>query len=183
VACGPGLVGLRARLGTTYSVMAFSDTGTNGGRLVLSLEKAPPEPRVNVSVAPRGLVFRGGAARLNGTYSCRNGDFAALDVGLFQRAGRLKVRGRFVSEIRCDGQRRRWSARVVSPVGTYARGHASARIAIVACGMITCTRDRATRKVRLAWGTGPDRRPSVGLPATGAQRPRPLVEMWGHWTG
>ena len=181
VACGPGLVGLRARLGTTYSVMVFSDTGTSGGRLVLSLQKAPPEPRVTVSVAPRGVVLRGGAAQLSGTYSCRHGDFAALDVSLFQRAGRLKVRGRWSSEIRCDGQRRRWSARVVSPVGTYARGHASTRITIVACGLITCTRDRTTRNVRLAWGTGPNRRPSVGPPTTAAQSPRSLVALPGHW--
>lgn len=183
VACGPGIVGLEARAGRTYSIMVIADTGTSGGQLVLSLEKAPPAPRVNVSVAPRGVVYRGGAARLHGTYSCTNGDFAMVSGALLQRAGRLKVRGRFGTEIRCNGQRRRWSAQVVSPVGTYAPGRASARISIFACGVITCSDDSAKRPVQLAWGAGPDRRPSMGPPTTRPERPRPLVEVQGYPPG
>ena len=68
VTCGPGMVELRARAGKTYSIMVVSDTGVSGGRLVLSLENSPPPPRVHVSMARRGVAFRGGAARLNGTY-------------------------------------------------------------------------------------------------------------------
>lgn len=183
VRCGPGIVALRARAGKTYSIMVVADTGASGGQLVLSLEKAPPEPRVNVSLAPRGVAFRGGAAELHGTYSCRNGELAAVSGTLFQRAGRLKIRGRFSTEIRCRGQRRRWSARAVSPVGTFARGHASVRIRIFACGVITCRQDKAERNVQLAWATAPARRLSVTPPTTRAQRPRPLVEHQGHWSG
>ncbi|WP_156411617.1 hypothetical protein [Nocardioides sp. Soil805] len=183
VGCGPGIVALRARAGKTYTIMVVADTGTSGGQLVLSLEKAPPEPRVNVSLAPRGVAFRGGAADLHGTYSCRNGELAAVSVTLFQRAGRLKIRGSFSTEIRCHGQRRRWSARVVSPVGTFARGRASARVHIFACGVITCRQDKAERDVQLAWATGPASRQPVTPPTTRPQRPRPLVEHQGHWSG
>lgn len=185
VACGPGIVGLRAKLGKTYSIMAIADTGISGGQLVLSLEKAPPEPRVNVSLAARGVAFRGGAgaAEIHGTYSCRNGEFAAVRGTLLQRAGRLKIQGRFGTEIKCNGQRRQWSARVVSPIGTYARGHARARIQIFACGVIACNQDKAERDLELAWATGPDRRQAAPRPTTWAPRPRPLVALQGHWPG
>ena len=55
IACGPGEVGLRARAGRTYYVMAFSDTDVNGGNLVLTLQNAPT-PRVHVSLAKRGWL-------------------------------------------------------------------------------------------------------------------------------
>lgn len=183
VACGPGIVGLRARAGKTYSVMVVSDTGVSGGRLVLSLDDAPPPPRVHVSMARRGVAFRGGAARLNGTYSCRHGEFAALNGSLFQRAGRLKIRAEFGREIRCNGERRRWSARVVSPVGTYARGHALARVRIVACGIVACRQARTKREVQLAWAIGSHRRQLVQQPTTWTERPSPLVGLQGHWPG
>jgi hypothetical protein len=182
VRCGPGIVALRARAGKTYSIMVVADTGASGGQLVLSLEKAPPEPRVNVSLAQRGEAFRGGgAAELHGTYSCRHGELAAVSGTLFQRAGRLKIRGRFSTEIRCNGQRRRWSARVVSPVGTFARGQASARIRIFACGVITCRQDKAERNVQLAWAPAPARRHSMTPPTPRAWRP--LAEHQTHWSG
>jgi hypothetical protein len=140
---------------------------------------------VNVSLAPRGVAFRGGAgaAEIHGTYSCRNGEFAAVSGTLLQRAGRLKIQGRFGTEIKCNGKRRQWSARVISPVGTYVRGHASARIQIFACGVIACNEDKAERGLQLAWATDPDRRPAVPRPTTWAPRPRPLAELQGHWPG
>src|SRR5262249_41190032 len=62
VTCGPGEVGLRARAGHTYYIMAFSDTDVIGGNLVLSLVNAPT-PKVHVSVAKHGLAFHSGAAQ------------------------------------------------------------------------------------------------------------------------
>jgi hypothetical protein len=184
VACGPGIVGLRARAGESYSIMVVSDTGVNGGRLVLSLENSPPPPRVHVSMAQRGVAFRAGAARLNGTYSCRHGEFAALSGTLFQRAGRLKIRAEFGRTIRCNGERRRWSARVVSPVGTYARGQAMARVRIVACGILTCRQARTERReIELVWAIGSHPRQLVQPPTTRTQRPRPLVGLQGGWPG
>ena len=36
VTCGPGVVGIHAKAGTTYYIMVISDTEVNGGTLVLS---------------------------------------------------------------------------------------------------------------------------------------------------
>src|SRR4029079_16538431 len=68
VACGPGAVGLRARAGRTYYVMAFSDTDVIGGDLVLTLQNAPT-PRVHVTLAKRGGAVHGRAAKVHGTAS------------------------------------------------------------------------------------------------------------------
>lgn len=183
VACGPGVVGLRARAGRTYNIMAISDTNVNGGRLVVSLKKAPPPPRVHVSIARRGVTFRGGAARIHGSYFCRHAEFAELGGTLFQRAGRLKIQDQFGKGMRCNGRRHHWSARLVSPVGTYARGHALARVRIIACGAFECRRDRARRHIHLAWAAGSPRQRSVQPSTTRAGRPRPLFERQRHWPG
>jgi hypothetical protein len=184
VACGPGVVGLRARAGKTYNIMVISDTGVNGGRLVLSLRKAPPPPRVHVSIARRGLAFRGGAARIHGSYVCKRAEFVELTGTLFQRAGRLKIRDGFGQGTRCNGRRHHWSARLVSRVGTYARGHALAQVRIIACGAFECRRDRARRHIHLAWAAGSQRQRSVQPSTTRVGRPlRPLFERQGHWPG
>jgi hypothetical protein len=183
VACGPGLVGLRARAGKTYRIMVISDTDVIGGQLSLSLKKAPPLPRVHVSLAGRGVAFRGGAARLHGTYSCKHGDFAVLDGTLLQRAGRLKIRAEVGKEIRCNGSRRHWSARLVSPVGTFARGPAVAKVRIDACGLFACRHYTVRRHLHLAWAAGSHRPQRVQQPTTGTKRPRPLAARQGHWSG
>lgn len=184
LACGPGQVGLRARAGHTYYVMAFSDTaGVNGGNLVLSLKKAPT-PRAHVTVAKRGVAFRGGggAAKIHGTYSCRHDEsFSAVVAHLRQRAGRLKIQADGSAATRCDGKRHRWSTRLVSPVGTFARGHAVARVRIIVCGLVECRRDVVKRRIHLAWASGTPRQ-AVAQPSTArTQRPRPLIAQERHW--
>jgi hypothetical protein len=183
VICGPGTVALRAKAGETYTIMVMSDTEVNGGRLVLSLRNPPPPPRVHVSVARRGVAFRGGAARLHGTYFCAHGDFAELSATLLQRAGRLKIQAEFGGKIRCNGRRHHWSARLVSPVGTYARGHALAKVRISACARFACRQDRTKRHIHLAWAAGSHRQRSVLPTATWTQRSRPLVEQQRRWAG
>jgi hypothetical protein len=183
VTCGPGVVGLNARAGKTYYITAISDTDVIGGRLVLKLNKAPT-PRVQVSLARRGVAFRGGAARLHGTYFCAHGEeFAELSTRLFQRAGRLKIQAQSDTEIRCNGRRHAWSARLVSPVGTFARGPASAKVTIIACGIFTCRQDRTKRHLHLAWAPRSHRQAAVQPPTTRIERPRPLVQRQGHWPG
>jgi hypothetical protein len=181
VTCGQGQVGLRARAGKRYSIMVISDTDVMGGQLSLSLKKAPPPPRVHVSLAGRGVAYRGGAARLHGTYSCKHGTSAFLDVRLLQRAGRLKIGAERGREIRCNGSRRHWSVRLVSPTGTYARGPAVAHARIDACGAFSCRHATARRHVHLAWAAGSHRQQRVQPPTTGT--PRPRVERPGHWSG
>jgi hypothetical protein len=183
VACGQGAVALRARAGKTYNIMVISDTDVNGGTLVLTLKKPPPPPRVHVSVAGRGVAFRGGAARIHGTYFCKRGEFAGLSGHLFQRAGRLKIQADFGRGIRCNARRHHWSARLVSPVGTYARGHAVAKVQIAACGIFVCREDRTRRHIHLAWAQRSHRQRLVQPSTARMERPRPLVERQSHWPG
>ena len=181
VTCGQGMVGLSVRAGKTYTIMAISDTKVIGGHLSLSLKKAPPPPRVHVSLAARGVAYRGGAARLHGTYSCKHGTSASLDVRLLQRAGRLKIGAEGGKEIRCNGSRRHWSLRLVSPTGTYARGPAVAHARIDACGPFSCRHATTRRHIHLAWATGSHRQQQFLPPTTGTARPR--VERPGQWSG
>ena len=80
-------------------------TDAAGGALVLSLQKPPAAPQVHVRVAKRGLAYRGGAARIHGTYFCEHGDFAGVFGTLVQRAGRLKIPADFDKAIDCNGRR------------------------------------------------------------------------------
>jgi len=155
VGCGRGATGVSARAGKTYNIMAVSDTEVMGGRLVLTMRPQPPPPRVHVTLAKRGKVFRGGAARIRGSYFCKGVDSAGLFGTLHQRAGRLKIPAYFEKEVRCDGRRHRWSARLVSQVATYARGRARARVTVAACGEFDdCRSDSAKRRVRLVRAAG-----------------------------
>jgi hypothetical protein len=181
VACGPGAVGVRAQALTTYTIMAFSDTDVNGGTLVLTLKDAPT-PRAHVSVAKHGVAFHGGAARIHGTYSCKHGDsFAVVAAHLLQLAGRLKIQADSETSARCDGSRHNWSARLVSPVGTYARGHALAKVAIFVCGVVECRHAKTKRRIHLAWASGPQRQWMLHPSTARTERPRPMIGSQRHW--
>jgi len=182
IACGPGALGLRAQAGQTYFIMAFSDTPeVNGGNLVFSLKNAPT-PRAHVSVATRGVAFRGGAAKVHGTYSCRHDEsFSFGTAHLSQRAGRLKIPAASGVTLQCDGRRHHWSARLVSRVGTYARGEAMAKVAIIVCGFVECRQDRAKRHIHLALAPSPHRQ-WMSHPTTARTQPlRPLASVQTHW--
>jgi hypothetical protein len=181
ITCGPGAVGLRARAGKTYYVMAFSDTDANGGDLVLALQNAPT-PHVHVTLAKRGLAFHGGAAELHGTYSCTHADsFAFVNAHLLQRAGRLKIQADSGTRIRCNGKRHRWSTRLVSPVGTYVRGEGVGKAKIIACGLLECRQDKDKRHVHLAWASKPHRQWMAHPTTARTELRRPLMEWQGHW--
>jgi hypothetical protein len=183
IACGPGTVGIRARAGNTYYIMAFSDTDVIGGNLVLSLKNAPA-PRVHATVAKRGLAFLGaaGAARIHGTYSCRHGEnVAAVDARLLQRAGRLKIQAESGTRITCDGNRHHWSVRLVSPVGTYVAGRAVAKVTIFACGFLECRHATIKRHIHLAWASGSHRQWMTHPTAAPTLRLRPMLSRQRHW--
>lgn len=181
IACGPGAVGLHAQAGQTYYVMAFSDSDVNGGNLVLTLKNAPT-PHVHVSVAKRGSASHGGAARVHGSYSCTHGEsFAEVDVHLLQRAGRLKIQADSGTSIRCDGRRHNWSVRLVSPVGTYARGDAATKVTIVACGVLECRQAKVKRHIHLAWASSPHRQWIAHPLVAPRERPHPLLARQKHW--
>jgi hypothetical protein len=183
IACGPNAAALKAKAGKTYYVMVFSDTEVNGGKLVLTVKKAFT-PHVRVSVAKRGVAFHGGAAQIHGAYFCEHGEFFAFtDAHLFQRAGRLKIQADSENGIRCNGKRHHWSARLVSPVGTFARGPAAAKVDIIACGVLECRQAEAKRHVRLAWASGPRRQPMVHPSTARTEHPRPLFQRQRYWPG
>jgi hypothetical protein len=177
VSCGPLAVGIKARAGATYYIMAFSDSTLTGGNLSLTAENAPT-PSVHVALAKRGVAFRHGAAKVHGTYSCTHSDsFAEIDARLFQRAGRLKIQAESGTAIRCNGKRHHWTARLVSPVGTFAQGRATARIAIISCGLVECRQDKVKGHVKLGSASGPHRQ-WMTHPTTGrTERARPLAPL------
>jgi hypothetical protein len=137
---------------------------------------------VKVTLAHRGLAYKGGAARLHGTYSCKN---AHGDSGIFgkisQRVGRMKIPARFRHGVRCNGETHRWSARAVSQTGIYDRGPARVRLGAFACGMFACAQVGSSPvRVELVRADGRDRHPrrSHGtLPA----HPRPTADRMTHW--
>ena len=182
VTCGPGEVGLHAVAGTTYTIMAFSDTDTIGGTLVLSLKNAP-RPRVHVKLSKHGVAFhKGGAAKIHGTYSCTHSEsFAVIAAHLRQRAGRLKIQADSGTNIRCNGKRHHWTAKLVSPVGTYAAGKAVAKVGIVSCGLIQCRQAKTQAHLHLTWSSGPQRQWMKHPTTAPRQHPRPLSERHRAW--
>lgn len=168
VNCGPERVAFHARAGTTYSVMIFNDTRDQGGRLVATL-KVAPKPRIELSVARRGLAYRNGDARVRGSYRCRGEGAGFLFGSLEQRAGRLKIPSAFGTRIRCDGRRHTWSVRAVSEIGLYAPGRARVVVEAQGCGLASCTTEKARRTVRLVRAGGSSVRSQAPPPV---ERPR-----------
>ncbi len=183
IACGPGGLGLHARAGKTYTIMAFSDTEVIGGNLVLTATDAPT-PHVHVTLDKRGVAFHGGAAKLHGTYTCTHADsFAGVTAHLFQRAGRLKIQADGGAGVRCNGKLHHWSARLVSPTGTYAQGRAVAKVGIISCGLVQCRQDHAKRHVALAWSKKPQRAWMTHPTKARTERPSQFLARQRSWPG
>ena len=135
---------------------------------------------MHVTIAKRGLAFRGGAARIHGTYSCSVAESADMFGTLVQRAGRLKIPAEFGKEILCNGRRHNWRARLVSSTGTYARGRARATVTVEACGVFECGDASARRRVHLVRAGG--RKGQRLVPSVDrTERARPLVTQQRRW--
>jgi hypothetical protein len=150
--CGPETLGIDASEGTTYTIVAFSDTEVNGGNLVLSLDKGPPSPKIKVTVDEAGWAFKDGSAQLTGTYSCKNADFLDLQGLLTQIWKRVKIEGFFFKEYpgsTCDGRLHNWRRTVVSDNGLYAAGKATVDLFNFACGPIICKEVDSSANVTL----------------------------------
>jgi hypothetical protein len=153
VACGPGQSATRGAAGTTYYIVAFSDTATNGGNLSVTFSALPPAPVASLTVDPKGYAYKDGSAKISGTYSCTNADGYNSDVEgtLTQRVGRTKINGFFfVYPLECDGSVHRWDALVTSDNGLFAGGKAANVSLAFACGLIECTVAEATGTVQLS---------------------------------
>ncbi|RKT76992.1 hypothetical protein DFJ68_0399 [Terracoccus luteus] len=156
VACGPGLSATRGEPGTTYWVMAFSDTpSVTGGTLKATFSEAPPAPTAALTVNRNAVATRDGSLRLKGTYSCTNADGYQSDIeGLVQqRAGRLKINGFFfVNPIVCDGKTRKWNALATSDNGYFDAGKATTASIIFACGALECAAEPVERTLVVTRG-------------------------------
>jgi hypothetical protein len=154
LACGPTEVALDGTAGTTYLIMAFSDTKKNGGNLVLSLEQGPPPPTISATIDATGTVLPKGKAEISGTFTCTKADFAEVDGQLRQIWHRVKITA-FFSKIEpglCDGHVHDWSRIVTSHNGTYAAGDATVRIDASACGLLDCEDAVVRQHVTLSKG-------------------------------
>ena len=142
VACGPGVSAARGDAGTTYYVMAFSDTpSVTGGTLKATFDAAPPAPEITATVDPRATAYKDGSIRLTGTYACSNADGYASDLEgqVVQTVGRTKITGQFfVYPLECDGAVHPWSAVATSENGLFAGGKAANVTFAIACGVLDC---------------------------------------------
>lgn len=153
VSCGPVFAAVLGAPGTTYYVMAFSDTpGTTGGTLSVTFDKAPPAPTAGLTIAPRAKAYKDGSMLLTGTYSCTNADFFSdLSGQVVQTVGRTKITGFFdVFGLQCDGDVHPWEAVVTSDNGLFAGGKAANVSVVLACGLIECAEQVAAQKVQVS---------------------------------
>jgi hypothetical protein len=153
VACGPEQVGVRGDAGTTYYIVAFSDTATNGGNLSASFTALPPAPTATITVDPRGVAYKNGSARVSGTYSCTNADGFSSDVEgtLSQTVGRTKISGFFFDNpLVCDGSVHTWAAVAFSDTALFAGGKAASVSVAFACGLVECTVVEADATIQLS---------------------------------
>jgi len=153
VACGPGGAAVRGDAGTTYYVMAFSDTvGVIGGNLVADFSALPPAPEATLTVEPRATAYKDGSLLLRGTYSCTNADGYSSDVEgtVTQTVGRTKIEGFFfVYPLECDGDVHPWEAIVTSSNGLFAGGKAISVAVVIACGFFDCTGTEVVQKLQV----------------------------------
>jgi hypothetical protein len=178
IGCGPTEFGIAASAGTTYTIMVFSDTSKNGGKLNLSLQPGPPPPSVTVTVNPNGKVYGDGTAQISGTYSCLNADFLDLEGQLTQVWRRVKITGYFsvfVQGQKCDGAEHPWKQVVSSDNGLYAKGAATVSTDTLGCGLIDCTDVGGSTEVTLGSGapTAPNVQSATGVSCK-ASRSLPL---------
>lgn len=154
VNCAADSVGVSGTAGTTYYLVAFSDTQTNGGTLVLSLRQGPPSPTIDVSVDPVARVTKDGSARVTGTFTCTNAEDAYVEVYLTQTVGRFKINGGSDSGFGgvCDGQPQPLDVLVTPYDGTFAGGKAVASVWAQAIGQYEDAEYVADQAIRLRGG-------------------------------
>jgi hypothetical protein len=154
LSCGPGVSAVRGDAGTTYYVMAFSDTpGVTGGTLRASFDVAPPAPQISATVDSRATAYKDGSLRLTGTYSCSNADGYGSDIEgqVVQTVGRTKITGQFLAyPLECDGAVHTWSALATSENGLFAGGKAANVTFAIACGVLDCAFTPVEQRIQVS---------------------------------
>lgn len=158
--CGPGAFTWNGIAGTTYTILIIddqSDGGGNGGTLQLTVDVAPPPPSLDVTVNPTGTFnSRTGEATVSGTATCTTtggGEaFAALEIQLSQRVGRMIIRGWGYTDLECDGDSRPWSAAISGDNGLF-KGGKTANVTVgYACGTYQCSETFIESTIQLRGG-------------------------------
>ena len=155
VTCGAGSVEVATQPGTTYYVMAFSDTSeVVGGNLRVTFLEVPPEPRISVTVHRRARLLRDGTVRVRGTYTCTDAQTAGVSGTVQQdRDGRLASDTFFAvpATPTCDGTPQVWRARGTVDPDTVPlrRGRATVNLFARACNLLDCTFSEDAVTVRL----------------------------------
>jgi hypothetical protein len=149
--CGPTEENFRTNPGRTFTIMVFTATRRHGGDLSMTVRQAPPPPTVSVVVRKNDVAYPTGNARVNGTYTCANGDFVESFGELTQVWKRLRITGplRFFSVGLCDGLPHHWTKTVHSDNGLYGAGVAQAHMVTIVCGVFHCARQRITEQITL----------------------------------
>ena len=143
VTCGPRSIGFEAEAGTTYYLLAFSDTeGVTGGQLNISVTEAAPPPKVSMVVNEVGTINRKtGVATLSGTYTCDGeAEFTLLQGTLSQKQGDIHVTGNFEQTGLACGGTFPWRAEVTSdnPKTRFQRGDSATIALMVGCNRLGC---------------------------------------------
>lgn len=150
--CGAKATGTLVNAGTTYTILAFSDTpGVIGGTLRLHAEAAAV-PTVSATVNPRGKVDQFGNALISGTYICTGGSFIELNTSVTQPVGRFAITGQGFtgSNEPCDGLSHAWTTVVVPSNGKFAGGKAATFTFAFSCGTVFCADSFVQQAVRLS---------------------------------
>lgn len=153
--CGPGAIAFPVFAGVTYHILVIDDQlngdGRNGGKLVFTMEAAPPPPVVDVTLNPAGQHNKDGSATISGTVSCTGQvEFSFVEAQVIQRVGRGVVAGFSGMDIQCDSTARPWTLTVFPEFGQKFAGGKAATVAFsVACGQIFCGLDYDERTVTL----------------------------------
>jgi hypothetical protein len=152
VDCGPDRISLRASAGTTYAIVAFSDTRVNGGHLVLSLTQveAPSQETVH---SDTGQLLRDGAVNVPATFRCLGSNRIVIRGQLTQRSGhdRVSATGRVVARRQCDGEWHEVMLHFENRERAFTGSHALLDVHASVCNVVGCaTTDVLDAEIRLS---------------------------------
>jgi hypothetical protein len=140
--CAWGSVAFDAYAGSTYHIMAFSDTpGVNGGTLQIKVDVAPPPPTLAVKVESGKVNPKTGIVTLSGTVDCTSSSpeyGVEVDLSVKQPVGRvLTVTGEAYTYVEC-GSSVPFSAVIVPSSGLFKPGTVTVSMWAYTCDNFGC---------------------------------------------
>jgi hypothetical protein len=148
------MVAFDAYAGSTYHIMAFSDTaGVNGGTLQISVDVAPPPPTLDVKLSATGKVDpKTGITTISGTVDCTSsagGAYVDIEISIRQPVGRIiTVTGSGYAFVEC-GTSVPFSATIVPTSGIFKPGTITASMWAYVCDDFGCASDEAVVAMKI----------------------------------